>query len=169
MPPCITSLTPSNVIGSKDGQETSPHVVTIGSNNLCHHFDHQIGSIEHRLLTPPPTSSSCSSSSYGDYDSNSDHDSAHYSVDTLSVQRSPRMDDHVDHNHDSTIVHDAHHQRKVKKGLDCYTFIKDGDFDIVWPNCIVFGIAHLIHLYSVYFLVFVTQDIKNMQTWIFST
>lgn len=182
MPPQTTACSPNSIAnnGSKKEASTGVDIATRSSppnqsspQTSSHHYEgHHFDDLQHRLLTPPPTSSSSSSC---DEDAHSDHDSVQY-LDTLTVQRSPRMDDLVDHVHESMEVahHDVHHQhqrRGVKKGLNCFTFIRDGDFDIVWINCIVFGIAHLIHLYSLYsfyLTVFVTHDVKNMYTWIFS-
>lgn len=65
--------------------------------------------------------------------------------------------------------HHHHHTVKpqLKVGLDNYSFIQDGDFDIVWPNVIAFVIAHIAHFYSIY-LLFADRDDKLTVTWIFS-
>lgn len=46
-------------------------------------------------------------------------------------------------------------QKYTKKQLDSrpfYYFIRDGDFDIVWPNVAVFIVGHLFYLYSCFLL-----------------
>lgn len=51
------------------------------------------------------------------------------------------------------------------KGLQCLTFIREGDFDIVWPNVFLFTTAHLIYFYALYY-VLMNDDIKTRYTWI---
>jgi hypothetical protein len=63
--------------------------------------------------------------------------------------------------------HHRHLKQDIKVGLDNYTFIRDGDFDIVWPNVFIFAIAHVAHAYSIY-LLFAELDEKLTKTWIFS-
>ena len=46
-------------------------------------------------------------------------------------------------------------------------FIREGDFDIVWPNVSFFIIGHLLHFYSLYSLIAYHDD-KTDRTWIFS-
>lgn len=47
------------------------------------------------------------------------------------------------------------------------TYIKNGDFDIVWHNCFIFTIAHLIYFYSLYYILVKSADVRNMYTWMF--
>lgn len=48
-----------------------------------------------------------------------------------------------------------------------FTYIKNGDFDLVWPNIFIFTIAHLVYFYSLYYILIHSNDIKNMYTWMF--
>jgi len=53
-----------------------------------------------------------------------------------------------------------------KSGLSNYTFIRDGDFDIVWPNAAIFVIGHVLYFYSLW-LLFTDHDEKMTKTWFF--
>ena len=69
-------------------------------------------------------------------------------------------------------THDFHQKERLiktgaEKGIKCLTFIRDGDFDIVWPNVSLFAVAHALHLYSLYYLL-TTSDPTARFTWIFS-
>ncbi len=55
--------------------------------------------------------------------------------------------------------------RKNKRERDArspFEYIRDGDFDIVWINVLVFGMGHLFYIYSFSLL----GDI-NPLTWVF--
>lgn len=57
-------------------------------------------------------------------------------------------------------------QKLSKKELDqrpFYYFIRDGDFDLVWPNISVFVIGHLLFFYSYYIMY--TQHPWNTWFW----
>ena len=76
--------------------------------------------------------------------------------------------------HHEFLEHESHGFRSSPKcfsssstGLSNYTFIRDGDFDIVWPNVLIFIVAHIAHAYSLY-LLFTDHDVKMTKTWIFS-
>ena len=46
-----------------------------------------------------------------------------------------------------------------------FLYIRDGDFDIVWPNVIVYAIANVLHAYSFY-LLYADWTTRIMATWI---
>lgn len=51
--------------------------------------------------------------------------------------------------------------------LNSLTFIRDGDFDIVWPNVLVFIIGHLTYFYSIYLSITDPAD-RTRYTWFWS-
>ena len=51
--------------------------------------------------------------------------------------------------------------------LKLHTFIRDGDFDIVWPNVLVFIVGHLTYLYSIYVSITDPED-RTRYTWFWS-
>lgn len=42
-----------------------------------------------------------------------------------------------------------------------YYFIRQGDFDLVWPNILVFAVAHVIYIYA-----FLNLDRISWKTWV---
>lgn len=52
---------------------------------------------------------------------------------------------------------------RIYRKLDFY-FIRDGDFDIVWRNVLIFILGHLMWAYGLYLLV--SQQL--LHTWIYS-
>lgn len=51
--------------------------------------------------------------------------------------------------------------------LKLHTFIRDGDFDIVWQNVLVFVVGHLTYFYSVYVAMTDPAD-RTRYTWFWS-
>ena len=55
----------------------------------------------------------------------------------------------------------------VQDRLKLHCFIRKGDFDIVWPNVVVFAIAHILHFTTLYSIL-TSSDPRVHYTWIFS-
>ena len=63
-------------------------------------------------------------------------------------------------------------EHNVQSSLDCksrkvFEYVAKGEFDVVWPNVIVFSIGHMLHLYCLYILMTDT-DVRTQWTWIWS-
>lgn len=57
--------------------------------------------------------------------------------------------------------------QKIESKKRLLTYIRDGDFDIVWANCFIFTIAHLMYFYSLYFILIHSANVRHMYTWMF--
>lgn len=55
----------------------------------------------------------------------------------------------------------------VQDRLKLHCYIRQGDFDIVWPNVVVFAIAHVLHVHTLYSIL-TSSDRRVQYTWIFS-
>lgn len=51
--------------------------------------------------------------------------------------------------------------------LQLYSFIRKGDFDIVWPNVFIFIVGHITYFYSLS-LVLSDSDVRTKYTWFWS-
>ena len=81
-----------------------------------------------------------------------------HSVNNVEVEN--EMIPKVDHEFDPPST-----KKSDTKGLQCLTFIREGDFDIVWLNVFLFTTAHLIHFYALFY-VLTHHDTKTRLTWI---
>ena len=128
------------------GKMSSPSISSSSSSGVSSDCEHSCDEEESLY------SSSASSSSSSDHRR---HASSSTSVSSTDLLMDP---------HSPVIINDQHYN-----GLDCYTFIPDGDFDIVWVNVIAFVIGHLIHFYSLYVLfTTIRHDITIVYTWFWS-
>lgn len=77
-------------------------------------------------------------------------------------QKSPISQLSVDINNNHTIDNNNNVAKEVikKQSEPFYYYIKEGDFDLVWPNLIVFTIGHLIYFYALFFTQF------SWKTWV---
>lgn len=153
---------------------TSDPELTIGNNSNNTLPGVQLPS---SLISSSKSSSSSSSSgvsSDGSEHSGDDEDSLPYCCSSTSSDHRRHASSSTSSVSSTDMLTDPHsplpmndHQQLT--GLQCYTFIPDGEFDIVWPNVIAFVIGHLIHFYSLYVL-FTTlgKDITIVYTWFWS-